>query len=475
MNFPRRKDYSKLEAVANSQATRHPAVVVYRIGSIKVARISLDVNQADQMLDKRRTFTSNTVCLPSTVFKICIYSARFRCYRNIAKIMNVSLWFLWLILLTFVHESGHALVGRALGFKVFWVSIGYGRQIFEWHIFGVSLRVNLIPLGGMTVSAPRTQSGIRLRLWLATFAGPATHLILLATCYLVLGPGFFRDRIFSTDLFSRLALVETFIFANAFLLLVNLFSKGSGNTAGFMYSDGYQLLKIPFLKEEEIEELRNALVGLEALDHMRAGNTERAITLYEDALKANPTSYILRHDLAIARLTQGDYEHARNEFIDLLNWRESSQIEKRILIFNNIAWTDAVLGKDEFLAEADQYSEQAIKFAPKVAGFMGTRGAVLVRTGRPDDGIRMLRTAFWQHSDRTARASVACWIAIGEAMRGSLIESSSWLEKARKESPSYYLREMAEKEVQSQLARGGLSLETRRPTVEPAVSDYVQL
>lgn len=357
--------------------------------------------------------------------------------------VNLLLAYVWLVPLTLVHELGHALVGRITGFKVFWISIGYGRQLFDNRILGFNLRINLFPFGGSTALASRTSSWLRTRLWFSTFAGPATHLTLLGICLFV-----FRGAL-SVDLSKNLAPVKTLIYANALLLLTSVVLKRAGGPAGLSFCDGYQLLRIPFLKDEEMEEYTFVHFGLEAQQHVRSGETEQAILIYEDALKVNPQSYALRHDLAVARLTQGDYKHSREEFLKLLESKQGSQTEHRIMLLNNIAWADVVLGTHELLPEADSFSEEAMRLAPKVTSVKGTRGAVLVRTGRTQEGLSLLRTAFRQHSDQSARASVAYWIAIGAALSGNLSESIDWLRKGRQECPGHYLQEMAEQEVKA--------------------------
>lgn len=363
--------------------------------------------------------------------------------------MSILTWYLWLIPLTLLHECGHAFAGRILGFRVFWISVGYGRQIFDKRIFGLNVRINALPFGGMTVLASKTSSNLRLRIWLSIFAGPATHLALLGACFFILGLDFFRDRVLTISVLDRIAPVEMFIYANAFLLLSNLFTKRAEDRVGFTYGDGYQLLRIPFLKSQELEEHRISYFALEALEHIRSGRTEQAILLYENALKLNPQNQMLRHCLAVARLEQGDLEYARAELVDLLESDEGHEVERRPLLLNNIAWTNVVLGKDELLQEADDYSEEALRFAPKLTCFIGTRGAVLVMTGRIQEGLGLLKTAFRHHSERSSRSSTAVWIAIGSAQMGDLSEATKWLQRAREESPGHYLLDMAEQRVKA--------------------------
>ena len=362
-------------------------------------------------------------------------------------ILNVLIWYLWLIPLLLLHEFGHALVGRIVGFKLLWISLGHGRQILDRRFLGLRLRINLIPFSGMTLSVPRTLCGLRWRLWSFTFAGPAVHLLSIFVCYLILGHDFFRTHLFSTSILSRTIPTEMFIYANLFLLFVNLFTKHAGTSKGNVHSDGYRLLSIPFLSQNELEGYKILDIGIKALEEVEAGNIDQAIIIYESGLKIDPQSYMLRHDLALCRLKQGRYEQARMAFIELLNSKEAAQADYRVLLLNNIAWVDVVLGKDELLVEADKYSEEAIKKEPETTSFIGTRGAVLVRTGRTEEGLRMLRNAFRRHSDKSARASVACWIAIGEALRWNIDGSNKWLEKAREELPNHYLLSVAEQEI----------------------------
>lgn len=362
--------------------------------------------------------------------------------------MNILLLYLWLIPLILLHEFGHALASKMVGFKLLWMSIGTGRQLFDKRILGLRMRIHLIPLSGLTAAVPQSTSGLRWRLWWFAFAGPAVHVFLILLCYFLLGFDFFRTLLFPLSIFSRTAPVEMFIYANLILLVSSLFPKYAGGSGGQVHSDGYQLVKIPFYTQEELEKYKMLDIGMEALEQIEAGNLDKGIAIYESGLKIDPQNYMLRHDLAFARIKQGRFEEARTEYIDLLDSKGGKQPDHRVLLLNNIAWADVLLRKDELLVEADRYSEEAILKEPKNTNYRGTRGAVLIRTGRIEEGLKMLRKAFDQHSDKSARASVACWIAIGEARVGNLDESNKWLQKAREEWPSHYLLGMTEQEIQ---------------------------
>jgi len=362
--------------------------------------------------------------------------------------VNVLFWYLWLVVLLLLHELAHAGAARILGFKLHSISLGYGRQIVDRRILGLRFRINLIPFSGSTLALPQTTIALRRRLWLFVFAGPAVHMLAVLGCYLILGPDFFSNRLFSLSVLSRIAPIEMFIYANLFLLFVNLFSTSVRGPGAKLHSDGYRLVTIPFFHQERLEEYEALYVGIEAIEQIESGNLDKAIAIYENGLTRHPHNYMLRHDLALVRLRQGSYEHARNEFKELLTSREGSKADFRTILLNNIAWVDLLLRNDGLLAEADEYSEQAIKQQPKTTNFVGTRGAVLVRTGRVQEGLTMLKTAFQEHTDKSHRASVSCWIAIGEALLGNTPESTTWLQRAREESPNHYLLSIAENEIQ---------------------------
>jgi tetratricopeptide (TPR) repeat protein len=347
------------------------------------------------------------------------------------------------------HEIGHAIASKAVGFPLRWISIGHGRELFDKRIFGVRWRVSLIPFSGVTMIMPHLTSWLRLRLWLVVAAGPAVNIALIVICYFIFSADFYAELFYVIpDIFSGVAPVEAFVCANMILLLSSFFSKWGGNFEGMLYSDGYQLLKIPTLTEQQIAEYETLPLALEAREEVESGNIEKAIVIYEKALSISPKSVVIRNDMALARLLQGHYEEAREVFLELLHSEENTSPDYRALFLNNVAWTDLILRKDELLSEADKYSEEAMRLNPKNLNIKGTRGSVLVSIGNVEEGLILLKEVFPRHADLSARASVACWIAIGEARLDNMDEASMWLQKARQSSPGHYSLNVAEQEVQ---------------------------
>lgn len=273
-----------------------------------------------------------------------------------------------------------------------------------------------------------------------------THFFLLSISVLVF-PEILDMRSTIFRLTHQFAPLETFVVANLLLVLTNIIPRELKTPTGTYRTDGYSLLSIPFMQEKATEELENALPRLEAVDLMQRGEYEQAREIYEHELDKSPGDNLLRHDLAIIDLNTGAYERSRQLFSELLAAKEFQQPAVKILLMNNIAWTAAVIGKEEYFQQADEFSLKAYESAPTFANYIGTRGTVLIRLNRNREGIELLKKSYKYQSIPEARAAEACFIAIGEAKEKNFKDAHKWLEKAYAESPKSELIELAKREI----------------------------
>ena len=65
-----------------------------------------------------------------------------------ASILFYVIALLILALLIVVHEFGHYITGRLLGFKVLEFAVGFGPKLIKWERKGIKYSVRAIPLGG---------------------------------------------------------------------------------------------------------------------------------------------------------------------------------------------------------------------------------------------------------------------------------------------------------------------------------------
>src|SRR5215471_12450427 len=359
------------------------------------------------------------------------------------SIMNILLVPVCLVFLIVLHESSHAIAGKILGFRIFSIGIGYGRLLVDTRLLGIRLKLKLIPVNGETVLASPTLNRLRLRWWLAIFSGPASHLAVLLLMFSFGGGASTRYSLGS--LLHRPSALGIFFSLNWLSLVGSLlplrgplFSRRPGPPA-----DGYRLLTVPFLSESGVAELAASYYVLEAADLIDAGCAERALSHCAEALLVYPEGEVARALIAIANIRLGKWGEARSILAELLNGRCYTRDEMK----NSIAWSDLFLGDPALVEEADIYSKEALGAQPRNVYYQGTRGAVLVSTGRVEEGISMLSRAYSRHQDRHARASVAYWLGIAEARRGNYAKGIEWVRAAKTQCANHEMARMAVAEV----------------------------
>jgi hypothetical protein len=362
--------------------------------------------------------------------------------------LNLLLFYLIEYIVLLIHEFGHVTAAKFVGFRVLSVRIGYGRRLSKFTILGIPTIVNAIPLIGLTYAIPTERAWLKLKSWLFIAGGPAVHVIFLTIAFILSPESFYLGYVLP-KITSSIAPVETFVLVNVVVLLLNIIPRRIGNPIGKLYTDGYQLIVVPFLRSKQIDDLLRALPRVEARELTREGNYSGAIEIYDRELRVSADDELLAHDRAIAVLHLGKFQEAQNTLLSLVGSESFTEKESALFLKNNIAWLDAVLGDQGDLSRADEYSESAYSSAPDVPMFCGTRGSVLIRLGRCDLGINLLKRAFKVAGDPYARAAEACFLALGHEMIGSRIDADKWLETASKESPNYILNERFRHEIEA--------------------------
>jgi hypothetical protein len=86
-----------------------------------------------------------------------------------------------------LHEAGHALVARALGWRIHEVRIGLGEAWKSFHVGRVPVHVTIFPIGGFVRLAPRHLRQVRWRSAAIYLAGVGAELALLGLLVLAFG------------------------------------------------------------------------------------------------------------------------------------------------------------------------------------------------------------------------------------------------------------------------------------------------
>jgi tetratricopeptide (TPR) repeat protein len=276
-------------------------------------------------------------------------------------------------------------------------------------------------------------------LFLIYLAGPAVHVLLAMGLFL-------WQQTVSIYTPAHQALVSLMV-ANIALAVTNLYPFRVSLTTGMQGTDGWHLLRVPFLDEAELTRRYIGYFGAEALQAYAANDFVTAQEWADQALRLDPASAIARNILGIIQMARGEHPAARETFLQLLETEEAKEPGLHYILLNNIAYLNALLRDPSLLPEADNYSEQAFQHLPWVPAIIGTRGTVLVELGQFDEGIVLLKKSMSMHIDKQSKALNACHIAIGEIRRGNPGAARKYLSTAKALDPKSFLIPYAESQM----------------------------
>ena len=158
--------------------------------------------------------------------------------------MAALMFLLWWMPLVLLHEFGHAVMAKWLGWGIERTVVGFGRVIYRGRLFGAPLEVRMVPIEGFVQIQSLGQQGARIRNALIYFAGPGIELLLFLVIGLVLGWG---NLFLIEDDYGKLAL-QSLAFAALTGAVINLIPMGVVTKDGESPNDGLGILKSLFGK-----------------------------------------------------------------------------------------------------------------------------------------------------------------------------------------------------------------------------------
>jgi hypothetical protein len=348
-------------------------------------------------------------------------------------LLNFMLYYLLWIPAALPHELGHAFAAKVLGFRVFQVTIGFGKTIFERSFCGFDFQINSIPVGGFAFSTPKNTRYYRKKQSLMILAGPMANL-LVAGLLVFLAP----ERSLDFDFFTGLRLASVFLITNLMCAAYSLWPRKFNTERGQVANDGLLLWQTLLLPKESIQTAPVYYYLHEGGQFLKNRQFQAAKEWFEKGLILFPSNLNLLNALGTTFTYSRNYEEAREIYLKLLS-RPNTHEYYRTMFANNLAYLDTLIGGEELIQEADKYSREAFENMPSVSYFRGTRGCVLVELGKFEEGIALLKDAMEQTNDTRSKALNACHVAIAEKRRGNARESDKFTTLARSLDPECML------------------------------------
>ncbi len=166
--------------------------------------------------------------------------------KKLGAVLFVVFW----IPLLFIHEFGHAMMAKALGWRVSRIVIGVGKIFMRTRFLNAPMEIRMIPLEGFVQIAPKTIQFARLKHALIYFAGPGIELLMFFSVVAYLG-GFEQFFTVSNE-YSRIAL-QSFAFAALVGAVLNLIPMGILTRDGSTPNDGMGILLCLFATDMDYE------------------------------------------------------------------------------------------------------------------------------------------------------------------------------------------------------------------------------
>lgn len=201
-------------------------------------------------------------------------------------------------LLTIAHEAGHALMARAVGWRVDRVQLGFGPVVLRRSPGGVPVELRAFPIVGLVAICPASLAGARWKNALIYAAGPGIELVLAAGVATAVG----WDVILASSTAWGVVVAQSVCLAAVVGAGLNLlpFSPRPGQV-----TDGLGILQSPFLPRVHFEaqmvrpELRAGLAMLEQ------GEAGAALAHFEEASHRHPEVIVLHAATARALVALG--------------------------------------------------------------------------------------------------------------------------------------------------------------------------
>jgi Peptidase family M50 len=304
-----------------------------------------------------------------------------------------------------LHEAGHMLVARALGMDIGCVVVGVGPRLWEYEIGSVPIQVNIWPIFGHVAMGLPTERFARLRLWLATVAGPAANLSMVW-----LSVHFWN----LTQMLLGQRISVFWVLVNALIGVGNMLPFRGKRTERTYRSDGLALIKIPW---ESSAKLRQSAAGALLVRALRRHARRNYSGARSDCL--------LSSCLAVEGLLRECREVSapvldRSKIAFLRAWAKC-----------NIA--TAIMMEDEAQSStvADRLSQEAYEAFPCLLGILTDRALVLTWIGEPERALGILDYVHFERALPIERAEYSAAQAFALRMLGRFDDANRHMATAR--------------------------------------------
>ena len=306
--------------------------------------------------------------------------------RKLSVLFIIAFWAPLLV----VHELGHALTARLLGWHVHEIVIGFGPELARFSVGGTRVTLRLVPMEGYVVPSPDRLEGARGKSALVYFGGPGAEVLCALLALAWLGP----ETMFTRTEAIPVIAVQSFALAAVIGVLMTLIPHAGGGGA----SDGLGILLSFRLSDNDFAYRMAGPAMDEAQRRIEADNPEGALEHIDAEIAHDPNNPFLPIMRVRCVAATGDRETALAE---LERMREQPHHSDLVEGERLHAAARVVLeaGDRELLADAEGACRAALERMGGSPDVQVTLGAILIEQARYREAEEILQTVFKRTRD----------------------------------------------------------------------------
>jgi tetratricopeptide (TPR) repeat protein len=343
-----------------------------------------------------------------------------------------------------IHEMGHVVAGFAVRWKPVSLSLGFGKRRTILTIGDVDFQIGSRFLGGLVVAFAKTPKFFRLARFIFALGGPVATAF-VAGLLLVLYAATERSDVFEP---FRVA-ISIFFFIECFSLFWCLWPRMLRIDGMDTPNDGLLMWRSLTIKRKETANHYAMQATHLSKWYLERARIEEAFLEVEKVfLHSRPQSTYLEKRIYWIHLLLAT---ARRDMVqaecDGLLAGDPRVTECRSAVLDSLACLPLYYGHLEFTSEALQYIDAALQEEPDRITLKGTKGALLLETGKITDGMLLLEEVQANSNAIVDREMSAYYLALGHSKQGETAEAMRMLFKAKEDFPNALVAARIEAEI----------------------------
>jgi hypothetical protein len=309
-----------------------------------------------------------------------------------------------------LHELGHALAARLLGWNVSEIVIGFGRELSRFRIGATRVRLRSVPVEGYVLLSPRSTHRARAKQAFIYFAGPLTELLVLGLLLSLLD---FAPPS-PTDSVGRIALQSLGVAAGLGALCTLFPYRSHGNP-----SDGLGMLLSWLSSEQCFRERLSWPFITEARRLLVREQVAAAEQTIQAGLAQHPDDPRLIGLLAVSQAAAGQGARAYAT-LESLGSPDERPASIRADLLADAAWAVLFARDGHLLLDAGRAADNAHELCPDDPHYQVLLGRVLLERSRPLDAYAHLMSAYKRTRDVDQEAQCVAHLALAcQALRAT--------------------------------------------------------